>query len=210
VLAVVLRDVFRSQSKDGADRPTVKVVTDPESLDWLRELYNRHSDQVREVIVRHGGPDIDAEDLVQEVFLAAHRKLEDLRRYEAPGGWLHLAALREVWKTRRRARMRSYLRLGIASIASEQELPDMAFERHEVARWVYAVLDRLPELQREALLLFHAEGLSALEIARMLRCPEETVRTRVFYARRSFVKAVQRLRRRDGDFLEMLLRGRDE
>jgi RNA polymerase sigma factor (sigma-70 family) len=207
---VVLRDVFRSQSKGGVDPPAVKVVTDPESLDWLRELYNRHSDHVREVIVRHGGPEIDAEDLVQEVFLAAHRKLDDLRAYELPGGWLHLAALREVWKTRRRARMRSFLKLGIASIASEQELPDAAFERREVARWVYSVLDRLPHLQREALLLFHAEGFSSAEIARMLGCPEETVRTRVFYARRAFVKAVERLHHRDGTFLETLLGARRE
>ncbi len=163
-----------------------------EDIQWLLELYNRHSDHVRDVILRHAGPQVDAEDLVQEVFLAAHRKLHELRTFTAPGGWLFLAALREVWKERRRRRALRFLSLGMLNRIDESESPDAAFQRREIAEWAFAILDGLPERQRQAFLLSRVEGFSSAEIGRMCGCPEETVRSRVFHARRAFAKAVAR------------------
>jgi RNA polymerase sigma-70 factor (ECF subfamily) len=172
--------------------PYAKPVAEGDEVQWLQDLYDRHSDHVRNVILRHAGPQVDAEDLVQEVFLAAHRKRHELRAYAEPGGWLHLAALREVWKERRRSRTLRYLSLGMLTRTDESESADNAFQRRELADWAYAILDRLPERQRQAFLLSQVEGFTSAEIGRMLDCPEETVRSRVFHARRAFAKAVAR------------------
>jgi RNA polymerase sigma-70 factor (ECF subfamily) len=173
--------------------PDPRQVTESEEIQWLQDLYQRHSDHVRDVIFRHAGPRVDAEDLVQEVFLAAHRKRQEVRAYAEPGGWLHLAALREVWKERRRRRTLRYLSLGMLSRSDQgDESPEGAFQRRELAEWAYALLDRLPERQRQAFLLSQVEGFTSVEIGRMLGCPEETVRSRIFHARRAFAKLVAR------------------
>jgi RNA polymerase sigma-70 factor, ECF subfamily len=175
-----------------ADDP--EAVASLEATAWLQGLYDRFSDQVRDVALRHGGPGVDAEDIVQEVFLAAFRKRRELGAYAEPGGWLHVAAPREVWKARRRARMWRLLTFGIVTCAIEEESPDSLFERRELAEWVYAVLDRLPEPQRQAFLLSQLEGLSSGTIGRMLGCPETTIRSRIFLARRAFARAAARRR----------------
>ncbi len=189
--------VFRFDPHTAPIFPLVTTVADPADIVWLRDLYNAHSDHVREVIVRHGGPELEPEDLVQEVFLAAHRKIRRLRTYSEPRAWLHLAALREVWKAHRRRRLLRFLPLSAARPVSTEELPDAACQRRESHAWLYRLLDALPRLQREALLLFHVDGLSSAQIGSLLGCPEETVRTRIHYGKRTLVKAAQVQMRRD-------------
>jgi RNA polymerase sigma factor (sigma-70 family) len=188
--------VGRVEHSPVALRPMLGRVADPEEIRWLAELYEQHSDRIREVILRHGGPEIEAEDLLHEVFLAAHRKLGLLRTYVDPGGWLHLAALREVWRVKRRARLWTSLTLGLVSPPQEQRPQENAFLQHEAARWVYGLLDKIPFKQREALVLFYFEGLSSVEIGPLLGCPEETVRSRIFHGKRAFLKVVERELRR--------------
>ncbi len=171
------------------------VVSEKEDhLSWLRDLYERHSDYVRAVVASHAGPGLDVEDMVQEVFIAAHRKSARLIRYGEPRGWLHLAALREVWKVRHRSRLAGLFRFRLEPPPSS-ESPEAVYQSHEQSAVLYTLLDKLPTKQRAALILFHVEGLSSAEISHLLRCPEPTVRTRLFHARRSFAAAFDRWKR---------------
>jgi RNA polymerase sigma factor (sigma-70 family) len=189
--------MFRVISGGVLSRP-IATVADNSDVDWVRDLYNRHSDYVRGVVVSHGGPEIEAEDLVQEVFLAAHRKIRILRSYSEPRAWLHLAALREVWKVRRRIRVQKLLPFGAILRGEERPAPDAVYAQNERVRWLYQMLDELPHRQREALILFHIEGLNSAEIGRLLGCPEETIRSRVFHGRRKLLSALDRQRRPGG------------
>ncbi len=189
--------MLRAKQEPVPLRPLLEGVADSDDTVWLGALYSRYSDHIRDVVLRHGGPEIDAEDLVHDVFLIARGKVGLLRAYDDPGGWLHLTALREVWRTRRRARLRRYLTLGLAAQAPPDQNPQEAtFIQGEVAKLVYSVLDQLPLRQREALVLFHLEGLTSVDIGRLLGCPEETVRSRIFHGKRAFVKAMERERLR--------------
>jgi RNA polymerase sigma factor (sigma-70 family) len=191
------KGMLRVESNGVRLRP-VEPIAEPADVDWLRDLYNRYSDQVRAVVVRHGGPQVDAEDLVQEVFLAAHRKIQTLREYAVPAAWLHLAALREVWRVRRRARLMRFLPFGVAPTAEEIPLPDIVCAHSEGVTWLYRALEKIPGRQREALILYHVEGLTSVEIGRLLGCPDQTVRSRIFHGRRALLAAVKRQRRREG------------
>jgi RNA polymerase sigma factor (sigma-70 family) len=197
IVAVPDSGMFQFDPGSAPQGLRVAQVADAEDVEWLRLLYNANSDHIRDVIVRHGGPGMEPEDLVQEVFLAAHRKIRLLRTYAEPRAWLHLAALREVWKVRRRLRLRRFLPFGIASPASEEALPDAEYQRRETRASVHRMLDKLPRRQREALVLFHVEGLTSAEIGSLLGCPEETIRTRICYGRRTLMKVVRRQRRRE-------------
>jgi RNA polymerase sigma-70 factor (ECF subfamily) len=194
-------ELLRIQATRGPARSMVGGVPDPDDVQWLGQLYNRYSDDVRDVVLRLGGPGIDAEDVVHEVFLVAHRKIRQLRAYDELGGWFHLAALREVWRVRRRVRRWRYLTLGLVSGQRERPADDSDFKRREVAEWVYALLDKVPARQREALVLYHMHGLTSVEIGKLLDCPEETIRARIFHGKRAFVRMVKRQQQRERLYL---------
>jgi RNA polymerase sigma-70 factor, ECF subfamily len=171
-------------------------------LAWLEELYERHSDYVRGVVAHHGGPQLDAEDVVQDVFMLAHRKSASLMRHAEPRAWLHLATLREVWSARRRARVARLFRLGWHGHESAPEGPEGAYAHREESAVFYALLERLSEKQRTVFLLFHVENRTSAEIAELVGCPEPTVRTRLFHARRAFATAAERWRQRTAEVLK--------
>jgi RNA polymerase sigma-70 factor (ECF subfamily) len=183
----------------GEMREPLRLVDHParkDRLSWLRDLYERHSDYVRDVVARHAGPGLDAEDLVQEVFIAADRKWERLRDYKEPRAWLHVAAMREVWAARRRQRLSRLFRLRFGETPSSPEGPEAAYQNKEASDLFYSLIDRIPEKQRAAFLLFHIENKTSGEIAKLLGVPEPTVRTRLFHARRAFAAAAERWRMR--------------
>jgi RNA polymerase sigma-70 factor (ECF subfamily) len=164
---------------------------------WLSDLYDRHSNYVREVVARHAGPGFDPEDLVQDVFVAAYRKSGRLMGYPEPRGWLHVAALREVWAARRRHRLGRLFRLRLAAETLPTDDPESNYRNREASTLFYKLLDRLPEKQRTVFLLVQVEGYSSVEVARLVKCPEATVRTRLFHARRAFAAAAHRWQHRE-------------
>jgi RNA polymerase sigma-70 factor (ECF subfamily) len=186
--------VLQLEAKRPFLRPLLEEVADRDEIRWLSDLYERYSDTVRDTVLRLAGPRIDAEDMVQEIFLGAFRKSQELRDRADLGGWFYLAAVREVWRARRKARRLRYLSLGFAATP---RFEDGEFTRRELAEWVYAVLDKLPRRQREALVLFHLQGLTSAEIGKLLGCPEETVRSRIFHGKRAFLKALARERQKE-------------
>jgi len=174
----------------------LRLASDQGQLEWLRDLYERNSGFVRDVIARHAGPSIDAEDLVQNVFMVAHRKWEKVSQHAQPRAWLHLAALREVWAARRRERVKRLLPFRLGPEIAESEGPETAYQRREASELFYALIAKLPEKQRTAFVLYYVDGFDSVEIAQILSCPEPTVRTRLFHARRAFAAAAERRRRR--------------
>src|SRR6188474_3811813 len=61
-------------------------------LGAFEELYRAHSGRLFSLAVRMLGNPADAEDQLQEIFLAAHRKLESFRGESALGTWLYRLA----------------------------------------------------------------------------------------------------------------------
>src|SRR3982750_2258717 len=61
-------------------------------LGAFEEVYRQHSGRLYSLAMRMLGNPADAEDLLQEIFLAAHRKLESFRGESALGTWLYRLA----------------------------------------------------------------------------------------------------------------------
>ncbi len=133
-------------------------------------LYRAHVDAVAGLALRLLSSSHDAEDVVQDVFLTALSRLEQLREQAAFRGWLMRITVHEV---HRRFRRRKLLRaLGFdrspdgddASLARLAAPHLSADARAELAR-IDVVLSRLPARERLAWLLRHVEGHELTEVA---------------------------------------------
>jgi RNA polymerase sigma-70 factor (ECF subfamily) len=140
-----------------------------------------------------GGPSIDGEDLVHEVFLIARDKLDEFRGEARVTTWLYRITFRVVWAHRRKQRRRRWLQIvGLAEEAPVVESPARMVEARQKLRRVYSVLDELPEKQRAALILFEIEGLSGEEIAAVMDMKLPAVWVLLHRARQSFQSRFER------------------
>jgi len=175
--------------------PVEPAGTRPE-LD-IGALYRAHERTVLRWAMRLGGPGIDAEDVVQDVFLIARRRL---RSFDGTGKittWLYRTTERLVQAARRKQRMRRWFsRAPAAQIASMGQPalgPGESLQRDRDIAEVYRVLDRLPERERRLMILFELEGLSTQDIGELTRTAVGTVRVRLFRARARFVEEHRQL-----------------
>ncbi len=152
---------------------------DPRNFD---EVFRRFSPYVARVALRLLGNDSEVDDLVQDVFLEAHRGLGSLREAGALGGWLARICVRRA--TRRLRRRRLLLLLSLDTVA-ERDLPFDASaspeDRAEVLR-LYVRLDRLPAPERVAWLLRHVEGEALDDMVALCGCSKSTVQRRLLRA----------------------------
>lgn len=172
----------------------------------VASLYRAHAAQVGRWAARLGGPSIscDVEDIVQEVFLVAKRRLGSFRP-EGGGNittWLFRATERIVKAARRKQRLRRLF--GLASADEIEDAADVGgsipgdeLERRQEIAHVYRVLDRLSERQRKVLILFELEGLSTHEIAALTGARVGTIRVWLFRARAAFLEHHEALTARD-------------
>jgi len=125
------------------------------------EIYERFVGVVHGIALARVGP-ADADDVVQETFLAVHRGLDGLRDPAALPGWIVKIASHAA-VDRLRDRSRSPRRLDLP-----EEIPAAAAQKDEVAELrarVLAHIQALPEAYREPLIWRLVEGLTGPEIA---------------------------------------------
>jgi RNA polymerase sigma-70 factor (ECF subfamily) len=162
-------------------------------LDDVRKLYLAHAPALRLTLQRLGGPGLDPDDLVQEVFVIALRKSAELARAQSPVAWLFGVATRVAATRRRTATWRRWLGLDEAKELPGAESPSRTLEQKQASQLVQRALGVLSVAKRDVFVLFELQGLSGEEIAQALEVPLKTVWSRLFYARREFAAEVTRL-----------------
>lgn len=149
----------------GDDIPLIRASRDGDRSAFGR-LYTRYSRMVHAVILSRVPPG-EADDLVQEVFLAALRQLHALRDEAKFGGWLATIA---------RNRAMAWYRKPMDTV----ELPEIAThetqEDEEDARRALAAIRSLPEAYRETLMMRLVEGMTGPEIAERTGLTPDSVR----------------------------------
>ena len=124
---------------------------DPEAFGQLYDLYGA---MVHGILLARVPLD-EVEDLLQDVFLTAFRRLDTLRDESAFGGWLGMIA---------RHRAMDYHRQRRETTELPEHLPHFAAPVAE-AREILEIITTLPEAYRETLVLRLVEGMSGPEIA---------------------------------------------
>src|SRR6478735_6037478 len=152
----------------------------------LDELYREHVGEVYRYTYAVLGNHADAEDVTQTTFVNALRALERGETPEDPSRWLTVIAhnlVRQRWRQAAARPTLVELETDVADVEEEEE----AFELEELVR----ALQRIPETQREAIVMRELEGRSYREIATVMALSTSALETLLFRARRSLAEELE-------------------
>jgi RNA polymerase sigma-70 factor, ECF subfamily len=167
-----------------------------EDQEAFEELVRRHQHRVFAVaggILRRRE---DVEDIAQQVFVKAYFSLKKFDQRAAFSTWLYKITVNECWDLLRKKKVRPLVyesdlseeqaRQVIASGEKENPGPDVS-QRIEARERVERLMEGLDERDRLTLILKEVEGFSIEEIAEVLNLNGNTVKVRLFRARRRVV-----------------------
>ena len=171
------------------------VPAEGSESDSFRALVEEHSPMVFRLAFRMTGNASDAEDVVQETFLKAHRSLGGFDERARFGTWVYRIAVNAaIDLIRRRGRGTVVRPAGeddppvVETLASKDPQPDRIAMSGQIQRDVAAALTQLSERERAAFVLRHLEGMPIERISEVLKIGPNAVKQTVF-------RAVQKLRR---------------
>ncbi|MEM1033468.1 MAG: sigma-70 family RNA polymerase sigma factor [Myxococcota bacterium] len=162
---------------------------------WAQEaLFRRHAGGLKRLVFRILPSDADADDVVQDAFITALGRLDQLGDAAAFAAWLRSIAIRRSYKVLRRRRLRR--RLGFRDVplfdpdvsVAPGAPPDVVRELTEL----YAVVETLPPEERIALLLQRVERLPLATIAEEMGISLATVKRRIAAADARLAKRLGR------------------
>jgi RNA polymerase sigma-70 factor, ECF subfamily len=157
----------------------------------IAALYREHFQFVWRSLRRLGVHPNSVDDAVQDVFLVAHRKLEQFEGRSTHRVWLFAIAIRVAAEHRRRDG-RWTLDDSADGVGAH---PEATLEMRRRVRLLDRLLESLSEDQRAVFVMAEIEGFSAPEIADALGTKLNTVYSRLRLGRQQFERALSRHRR---------------
>jgi RNA polymerase sigma-70 factor, ECF subfamily len=151
-------------------------------VDAFETLYREHAARLYSLACRMAGSPEDGEDLLQEIFLQAYRKLASFKGDSSIGTWLYRLALNHCldFVRSRQAKMNRLTE----TLDAETSFEPTARRETPIARMdLDRAVERLPEGCREAFVLHDVEGFDHKEVAALLGIAEGTSKSQVFKAR---------------------------
>jgi RNA polymerase sigma-70 factor (ECF subfamily) len=192
-----LPEAAAAASEGDLDLARAVAAGDPVAFERLMRRHNRRLFRLARAALRD---DAEAEDALQEAYLAAYRAIGAFRGEASLATWLSRLVLNEcLGRLRKHARRQNVVPLvpgepeehAMAESATDDR-PDRAAMRAQLRLLVERKLDELPEDFRIVFVLRAVEELSVEETAAALGIPEATVRTRHFRARGLLREALAR------------------
>jgi RNA polymerase sigma-70 factor (ECF subfamily) len=162
--------------------------------DAFRLLVERHSRRLFHLAFRMTGNEQDAEDVVQESFLRAYRRLGQFDERASFGTWLYRIAANcsiDVMRSkgqRAQQTVENELEDPVLSLRSNDPSPERSALSAEVRDRVAEAMNELSPVERAAFVLRHFEGMRMEEVGRAMGCQTNAAKHSVF-------RAVQKLRR---------------
>ena len=195
--AVEVNDAARVAQAQAGDREAFRL------------LVERHSHTIFRLAFRMTGNEYDADEIVQDTFLRAYRRLDRFEARANFGTWLYRIAVNCSLDLMRKRKTEAQRRVAPAEtgesdgpdaldeMSANQPTPDRLVLSREVGRHVAVALAALSPVERAAFELRHFEGLSIEEIGRTLGLRESATKNSVFRAVQKLRKALEPLVRRN-------------
>lgn len=145
----------------------------------FEEVFRRYAPYVGALVLKLIGRPGDVDDVVQDVFIQAHRRLSKLRDPAALRPWLRRIVVRRARRWLRKRWVQRRLRE--LDVSAQTDLVDGGAspeQRAEIAR-VYRALHRMPHDERLAWVLRFVEGETLESIADLLGCSVSTAQRRL-------------------------------
>jgi len=170
----------------------------PSPPDEVELLYREHHDHVFRAAYRVTGSVVDAEDVLQTVFLRLVRRKEKVDLSPSPGSYLHRAAVNaslDLLRGRTRSRSVSIEEVAFDAPHSSEPSPETQLVDRELQNQIRRSIATLGPKAAEIVVLKYFEGHSNLEIAEMLGTSQMVIGVLLHRAR-------TRLRKEIAKFME--------
>jgi RNA polymerase sigma-70 factor (ECF subfamily) len=162
--------------------------------DAYRMLVEHHSRNLFRLAFRMTGNEQDAEDVVQETFLRAHKQLARYEARSAFSTWLYRIAANcslDLIRSRKRRTGAAEPEDVLRSVAGQEPGPDKLVYSGEVQRTVALAMNELSQQERTAFVLRHFEGQSIADIGSVLGLTENAAKHSIFRAVRKLRRALE-------------------
>ena len=179
----------------GTDAPWTPLVERARagSRSAFAKLVDLFQDDIFKMVFYRIRTQMDAEDITQEVFMQAFRKLSGLKKVERFKSWLFSIAINRVRDFNRKKRFRSLFQASdagnnIKSLDTQTHDQPGAIDeliKQDFWKQIGMITDKLSRMEREVFLLRFLDLLSIREISNVLKKSESTVKTHLY---RSLVK----------------------
>lgn len=147
--------------------------------------------------------DDEAWDLVQETYIAVYQHIDSLREERYVKSWISGIVFNLGMKRLRKKRdllvdgENDFLFDALEDENTDGS-PEKALDSKETATIVREVIDRLPALQKAAVIAYYFDEKSVADIAREAMCSENTIKSRLNYARKAMKEGIEHKERQMG------------
>lgn len=155
----------------------------PEVIPPFRVVVERYAAFLWRALRHLGVREADVEDVCQEVFIVAHRRLPEFRGEASLRSWLYGIALRLASEYQRRAYVRREIPSDDPATSREEVLELDGLERSELRGLFLQALSQLDEDKRAVFVLYEIEELDMKEVSDAIGCPLQTAYSRLHAAR---------------------------
>lgn len=184
----------RASSRVAARRPSA-AAEETSDLDLIERiaagnrlamqvLYARHSAHVFHFVRRFLGSSADAEDVVSDVFLDVWRRAGTFEGRARVSTWLLGIARNKAIDARKSRSGDPWDESAAAAIEDPASNPEADVQARDRSAVIRRCLMQLSPAHRDIIDLVYYRGKSIDEIAKLMRVPHATVKTRMFYARK--------------------------
>lgn len=160
-------------------------------MDAFGDLQARLTPAIRRFVWRLVGDHDEQEDVIQDSLIALYLNLDRVQPIEKLRPYLFRIVRNRCYDLLRKRRRREQISLDDEPVelwasleaAQDEQPPDEATHWLLLRAEVMTAVDRLPELQRQALILYAEENLSYAEIAEVMQTSLGTIKSRIFHAK---------------------------
>lgn len=184
------------QRIDTGQEELIRLVQDAQNGDRsaFDALFRRYERSVFGLILRKLGNYVEAEELCQDVFIQAMRKIGQLENPACFGGWLRAIAVRmSINRAMRRGPVLPATADWAADDCAPRDTPLGSAIAQEQKAQLYDGLTRLTAMDRETLVAFYFDGHSLVEMSRQFQSPVGTIKRRLHVARKRLAKELETL-----------------
>jgi RNA polymerase sigma-70 factor (ECF subfamily) len=167
-----------------------------QKLKEIEDLVNEHQREIIGFHYRFVGNLADAEDLAQETFIKAYKKINTLKDYKKAKSWLYSIARNTVIDFFRKNKNKEValsdaLLESIAATATTAATYQEKAISNEISKELDRCIDRLVKEDRAIVRLLYYEGFSYKEIADLLNINENTLKSRLHRARKVLLEMIR-------------------
>ena len=188
------------REKGEEERQLVRLAQSGEEAAF-EELIRRHQQRVFGLVSGILRRREDVEDVVQQVFLKVFVSLKRFDQRAAFSTWLYKISVNECWDYLRKKKVRPLVYEADLSeeqvsrldgVVSAEQPPASSSDRAEARDLLERMMEKLPEQDRQLLVLKEVEGFSVQELAEILDLNVNTVKVRLFRARARLMDVYRR------------------